>query len=92
MVVYNKSELHFDHLLAVFNALRDAHLFDNLKKCIFCTDRVSFLGYVVTPQGIEVDEAKIEAMKSWPTPETVTQVLRVSIDDLCGISAPLLLH
>ena len=49
-------------------------MFSNLEKCTFCTDRVSFLGYVVTPQGIEVDEAKIEAMKSWPTPETVTQV------------------
>nr|ABA93999.1 retrotransposon protein, putative, Ty3-gypsy subclass [Oryza sativa Japonica Group] len=45
---------HMDHLRAVFNALRDARLFANLEKCIFCTKRVSFLGYVVTPQGIEV--------------------------------------
>ena len=37
-------------------------------------DRVSFLGYVVTPQGIEVDKMKIEAIKSWPVPQTVTQV------------------
>jgi hypothetical protein len=28
----------------------------------------------VTPQGIEVDEAKMEAIKSWPTPATVTQL------------------
>jgi hypothetical protein len=38
--------------------------FANLEKCTFCTDRVAFLGYVVTPQGIEVDEAKIETIKS----------------------------
>jgi hypothetical protein len=50
------------HLRAVFTALRDARLFGNLEKCIFCTDRVSFLGYVVTPQGIEVDQAKVEAI------------------------------
>ena len=37
-------------------------------------DRVSFLGYVVTPQGIEVDKMKIEAIKSWPVPQTITQV------------------
>jgi hypothetical protein len=43
------------HLCDVFNALRDAHLFGNFDKCTFCMDRVSFLGYVVTPQGIEVD-------------------------------------
>jgi hypothetical protein len=28
----------------------------------FCTQRVSFLGYVVTPQGIEVDSSKIAAI------------------------------
>jgi hypothetical protein len=32
-----------------------------------------FLGYVVTPQGIEVDEAKIDAIKSRLIPETLTQ-------------------
>jgi hypothetical protein len=28
----------------------------------------------VTPQGIEVDEEKIEAIKSWPIPATLTQL------------------
>jgi hypothetical protein len=32
------------------------------------------LGYVVTEQGIEVDPAKIEAIKNWPQPKTVAQV------------------
>jgi hypothetical protein len=75
ILIYNKSrDEHLDHLRAVFNALRDAHLFGNLEKCIFCTDRVSFLGYVVTPQGIEVDQAKIEAIKGWPVPTSLTHV------------------
>ena len=75
ILIYSKSlDEHMDHLHAVFNALRDARLFANLEKCIFCTERVSFLGYVVTPQGIEVDETKIEAIKSWPVPQTITQV------------------
>ena len=46
------------HLRAVFDALRAARLFGNLEKCTFCTDRVVFLGYVVTAQGIEVDPRK----------------------------------
>jgi hypothetical protein len=61
--------MSIDHLRAVFNALRDAHLFGNLEKCTFCTDQVSFLGYVVTPQGIEVDHAKVEAIHGWPIPK-----------------------
>jgi hypothetical protein len=45
ILIYSKSmDEHLDHLRAVFNALRDARLFGNLEKCIFCTDRVSFLG------------------------------------------------
>jgi hypothetical protein len=65
---------HIEHLRVVFCTLREARLFANFEKCTFCTDRVAFLGYVVTPQGIEVDETKIEAIKGWPIPATLTQL------------------
>jgi hypothetical protein len=99
ILIYSKSmEAHLDHLRAVFTALREAHLFGNLEKCIFCTDRVSFLGYVVTPQGIEVDQAKVEAIQGWPIPKTITQVqsfLRLArfycrfVKDFSTIATPL---
>jgi hypothetical protein len=69
ILIYRKYlEDHLDHLHAVFNALRDARLYGNLQKCTFCTNRVAFLGYVITEQGIEVDPAKIEAIENWPQP------------------------
>jgi hypothetical protein len=75
ILIYSKSlNEHVKYLRAVFCALCEAPLFANLEKCTFCTDRVTFLGYVVTPQGSEVDEAKIKAIKSWPIPATVTQL------------------
>jgi hypothetical protein len=65
ILIYSKSlDEHIKHLRAVFCALREARLFANLEKCTFCNDRVAFLDYVVTPQGIEVDEVKMEAIKS----------------------------
>jgi hypothetical protein len=75
ILIYSKSlDEHIVHLCAIFCALFEACLFANLEKCTFCTDRDAFLGYVVIPQGIEVDEAKIEAIKSWPIPATLTQL------------------
>jgi hypothetical protein len=65
ILIYSKSmEEHLEHLRAVCNALCAARLFGNLEKCNFCTTHVLFLGYVVTLQGIEVDNSKIEAIQS----------------------------
>jgi hypothetical protein len=75
ILIYSKClNEHIEHLHVVFCALPEAHLFANLEKCTFCINRVAFLGYVVIPQGIEVDKAKIEAIKNWLIPVILTQV------------------
>jgi hypothetical protein len=75
ILIYSKSiDEPIYHLRDVFNDLRDAHIFGNFQKCTFCTDRVSFLGYVVTPQGIEIDHAKVEAIHGWHIPKNPSHV------------------
>jgi hypothetical protein len=98
ILIYNKSmEDHLKHLSVVFDALHATHLFANLDKCMFCT-HVLFLGYVVTPQGIEVDSNKIAAIQEWPTSTTITQIqsllgiaglYRTFVRDFSSIAAPL---
>ena len=41
---------------------------------LFRSDKVVFLGYVVSAKGIEVDEEKVKAIKEWPTPKSITEV------------------
>ena len=44
--------------------LREEKLYANLAKCTFCTDKVVFLGFVVSDEGVEMDEEKIKAIVS----------------------------
>ena len=66
ILVYSKTEFdHIQHLQQVFTTLRSQKLYGKLEKCEFSVPRVIFLSYVVSCEGIQVDEAKIEAVKSW---------------------------
>ena len=50
-------------------------LYVNLKKCSFLTAKLLFLGYMVSVDRIHVDEDKVHAIREWPTPKIVSDVL-----------------
>ena len=73
--IYSKNEEeHQNHPAQIVKVFEKEKLFGNLKKCIFFSDGVTFLGYVVTSNGIRVDESKVEAIRSWPTPKSIHDV------------------
>ena len=75
ILIYSTSlDLHIDHLKSVLTVLREEQLYANLEKCIFCTNHVVFLGFVVSSKGVQVDEEKVRAIQEWPTPKSVTEV------------------
>ncbi|PKI68240.1 hypothetical protein CRG98_011376 [Punica granatum] len=45
-----------------------------MKKCRFYPNKVVFLGFVISQQGVEVDEENVEAIWEWPTPSTASEV------------------
>ena len=75
ILVHSKSrEEHERHLSIVLQILRDKRLYAKLKKCEFWLDRVSFLGHVVTKDGISVDLGKVDVVSNWRRPTTVTEI------------------
>ena len=56
--------------------LREKRLYAKFSKCEFWLDSVSFLGHVVSKDGVMVDPSKIEVVKSWVRPTNVTEVRR----------------
>ena len=65
ILIYSKIEKeHFYHLNQIMMVLDKEKLFGNLKKCSIFTKELIFLGYVVTEEGIKVDESKLEAIRT----------------------------
>ncbi|KAG7583645.1 Integrase catalytic core [Arabidopsis suecica] len=99
ILVYSKSlEEHVDHLKMVLEVLRKEKLYANLKKCTFGTDNLVFLGFVVSTDGVKVDEEKVKAIREWPSPKSVGEVrsfhglagfYRRFVKDFSTLAAPL---
>jgi hypothetical protein len=59
ILIYSKNiNEHLDHLRNVLSVLRSEQLYANIKKCTFCMEKIVLLGYVVSVQGIKMDEEK----------------------------------
>ena len=75
ILVYSKTkEEHEAHLRRVLEIMRENQLYAKLSKCEFWLDSVAFLGHIISASGISVDPAKIEAVKTWPRPRSVTDI------------------
>ena len=75
ILIYSKSlQAHEEHLKIVLQILKEEKLFAKLKKCDFWLDRISFLGHVISKDGISVDPKKVEAVVEWERPTNVSEV------------------
>ena len=75
ILIYSKTEAaHYNHVHKVLKVLLANKLYVNLKKCSFFTNRLLFLGYVLSAEGIHVNEKKVHAILEGPTPKIVSDV------------------
>ena len=75
ILVYSKDRKDHDtYLQVVLDTLRKEQLYAKLSKCEFWLNEVSFLGHIVSKEGIRVDPKKIEVVVDWKPPRNVTKV------------------
>ena len=75
ILVYSKDqESHDTHLRVVLETLRKEQLYAKLSKCEFLLNEVSFLGHIVSKEGIRVDPKKIEVVVKWKPLRNVTEL------------------
>ena len=75
ILIYSKSKKeHEEHLRMVLEMLREKKLYAKFSKCEFWLDSVSFLGHVVSKDGMMVDPFKIETVKNWVRPTNVSEI------------------
>lgn len=65
---------HEKHVKEVLRRLQEHHLYLKISKCFFSVDTVPYLGMVISPKGISMEEQKIKAIEEWPRPKTVKEV------------------
>lgn len=89
---------HQEHVAKVLQRLRDAGLQADIQKCEFGVERTKYLGYILTTKGVEMDPEKVEPLRNWIRPSTVTGVksylgfcgfYRQFIRDFAKIAKPL---
>ena len=77
ILIYSKSwKDHLRHIEITLSILRAHQLFVKKEKCQFGQEQISYLGHVISRDGVNMDPDKLVAMLKWPNPTT--------LEALCG--------
>jgi hypothetical protein len=74
LVFSDDFESHLQDLAAVFQRIRDSRLKLKPSKCKFAEQELRYLGYLVTPTGLRVDPAKVQAVTALSVPANKSQL------------------
>lgn len=71
IVIFSKSlTKHLDHVRKIFKKFRQFNLKVEFDKSEFLCKDVTFLGHIITPDGIKPNPVKIDAIKRYPLSRT----------------------
>ena len=65
---------HDELVVEVIKMQKENNLYVKLEKCRWKVREVEFLGVVIEPKGIKMEEEKVKRVLEWPTPKCVKDV------------------
>src|SRR5260221_10247918 len=68
LVYLDSLEDHWNHVQEVLQHLHKVGLYANLKKCKFHMDTMEYLGFILSPKGLQMDLKKVSTIQDWPEP------------------------
>ena len=75
ILIYSKNEEdHAMHLRVVLTRLREHKLYAKFSKCEFWLQKVPFLGYVLSENGISIDPSKVQQVMDWKALTSIHEV------------------
>src|SRR5271170_3527868 len=74
LVYSNSLQEHIFHVRTVLQKLLSASLYAKLEKCEFHMQKVSFLGFIISAEGISIDPERISTIVEWPVLESVLDI------------------
>ena len=74
LIYSDDKKTHEEQVRKVLQRLRDNHLHAKLEKCSFDTDTVEYLGVIINPNGVSMDQSKVKAITSWPVPQNTKEL------------------
>ena len=99
IIVFSRTfEEYLEHLSAVFDRFREADILLKPSKCTFGQSKVTYLGHIISRDGIQRDPEKVRLVQEFPVPRTVKHVrsflglagyYRRFVQDFAKIASPL---
>lgn len=77
ILIYSRTlSEHRHHVRTVLRRLREHGLQVDITKCKFESTKVTYLGLIISTEGIHMDPKKVSCIQEWPTPCTVRDIQR----------------
>ncbi|MBW0530402.1 hypothetical protein O181_070117 [Austropuccinia psidii MF-1] len=71
MVFSKYEEEHVTHVSTVLSRLRANKRFAKASKCLFHVSSLEYLGYIVSSEGLKMDQEKVQQILNWPPPRNL---------------------